>query len=313
MRRLDARSSRLAPDEVAVFSVARNEALRLPAWLQHYRRLGAHRFFVVDNASSDGTQELLLGEPDVHVFQTDQSFHEARYGSLWLQPLMAEYGTGRWCVVADADEWLAPPHWEFTRLSEVGQALEADESEALPCLLLDMYSDRSLRETVLDPGVDLLRLCPFFDPDFEPKDATFLEGEVRHPIPTWVGSTRRKVFGITPYLSKIGMLRYHPSMVLTSGQHALLGGRISQVRGVMFHFKFLSDFVEKAEVELERDERRTHTHEWVAYAEALRKDPDLSLYDHRSVRLEDCSQLLELGLMKTTPAYDAVIAPETAR
>jgi len=309
MQKIDRGSVPPGPDEIRLFAVVRNEALRLPAWIRHYRRLGIDRFFVVDNESSDGTVPLLLNEPNVHVFRTGESFHDGRYGRLWIAPLMEEHGEGRWCVVADGDELLAPPHWERVGLREVTALLDAEGSEALPCLLLDLYSDRPLREMVLPPEGDPLELFPYFDPDFDAKDARFVEAGETYPFQTWVGSTRRKIFGINPYLSKVGMLKFRPGMVLTSGQHGVVGARLSQVRGVMFHLKFLADFVERVEVELERDERRTHTQEWVAYAEAIRRNPRLSLHDHRSVRLKGSRQLLDLGLMKTTPDYEAMMGP----
>ncbi len=67
--------------EIRLLTKCRNESLRLPAFLRHYRQLGVHRFFVADNASTDGTTtEYLTQQPDVHVFRTDQSFRSARGG-----------------------------------------------------------------------------------------------------------------------------------------------------------------------------------------------------------------------------------------
>ncbi len=56
----------------------RNEALRLPSTLRQHRALGVNRFFVVDNGSTDGTLDLLAGEPDVHVFTTADSYAGSR-------------------------------------------------------------------------------------------------------------------------------------------------------------------------------------------------------------------------------------------
>jgi len=45
----------VAPGEIRAFARCRDERLRLPAFLRHYRALGVNRFFIVDNGSSDGT------------------------------------------------------------------------------------------------------------------------------------------------------------------------------------------------------------------------------------------------------------------
>ena len=59
--------------EVSIFRdtefavTVRNEIVRLPYFLDYYRRLGAGHFLVVDNGSDDGTHEYLADQPDVSV------------------------------------------------------------------------------------------------------------------------------------------------------------------------------------------------------------------------------------------------------
>ena len=84
------------PGEIRAFAKCRNERLRLPAFLAHYRALGVDRFFVVDNDSSDGTTEYLAGQPDVRVFRTTNRFSESSAGSLWLNLLLSRFGVGGW-------------------------------------------------------------------------------------------------------------------------------------------------------------------------------------------------------------------------
>ena len=45
--------------------MCRNERLRLPAFLNHYRSLGVDEFLVIDNDSSDGSTEYLAAQADV--------------------------------------------------------------------------------------------------------------------------------------------------------------------------------------------------------------------------------------------------------
>lgn len=293
--------------EIRLFAVLRNESLRLPYWLEHYRRLGVARFFIVDNGSSDSTSSILQRQPDVHSFFTDQGFQDSQSGRLWLAELMELYGIGHWCVVADGDELLAYPYWEGKSLHCLSDVLDAEGSEALQCLLLDMYAEGPIRATHYRVGTNPFDLCPYFDPDFEPMEGSIAHGSQKYAIPTFVGGTRHKVFGVRAYLSKIGMLRYKPGMLLTRGQHGVVGARISNSRGVMFHFKFFSDFVQKTLDVVRRGERDNCSREWRTYAEALRRDPSLTLYDRRSVALQGTSQLIRLGIMKSTTAYDTTV------
>ena len=48
-----------------LFATIRDEAVRLPHFLDHYRALGVSHFLFVDNESSDGTLDLLRDAADV--------------------------------------------------------------------------------------------------------------------------------------------------------------------------------------------------------------------------------------------------------
>src|SRR5437868_603537 len=110
--------------EIRAFMTVRNEMLRLPQNLEHHRRLGVARFFVIDNGSTDGSKEFLLAQPDCHVFLTQESYAESRYGLDWQHRLLEEYGANRWCLIADADEWFIYPGYEQRALPDFVGYLE---------------------------------------------------------------------------------------------------------------------------------------------------------------------------------------------
>ncbi len=304
MQRLDRRPIPEGADEIRLFAVMRDEQLRLASWLQHYRTLGVHRFFVVDNGSRDGTLEQLLEQPDVHLFRTSEDFQQGQSGRLWIAWLLQQFGVLRWCVVADADELLAFPGWEQTNLTTLAQHLTASGDEALPCVLLDMYSDQPIARTHLQPGANLLDLCPWFDADIQEIEGSVDDHQQRIRIPTLVGGIRRRVFHIDAYLSKIGLLRYQPGMALTRGQHGIVGARLSPMRGVMFHFKFLFDIIDKARQVVAHGERDNCLEEWQAYHAAFTQWPELSLHDAGSIQLIDSGQLLDMGLMRSDDIFE---------
>ncbi|KZY31971.1 hypothetical protein A3731_22865 [Roseovarius sp. HI0049] len=70
----------IAPEDILLVGCLRNEMLRLPAFLEHYRGLGVDRFLLVDNGSGDGSREFLLAQEDVTVFHTSQSYAESECG-----------------------------------------------------------------------------------------------------------------------------------------------------------------------------------------------------------------------------------------
>ena len=160
------RDSRSIPDsvhEVRAFLVVQNERDRLPHTLAHHRRLGVQRFFVIDNASTDGTFDYLLNQPDTHVFVTDDGYQDARLGIDWLEPLLQDYGMDRWCLVIDADEHFVYPDCESLSISEFCEALDARELNCVATLFIDLYADKAIAQTTLQPGRSPIECCPYFD------------------------------------------------------------------------------------------------------------------------------------------------------
>jgi len=139
--------------EIRAFATCRNERLRLPAFLKHYRDLGVNRFFVIDNDSSDGTTDYLVGQPDVHLFRTANRYSEAEMGTNWLNALLSEFGVGSWCVTVDIDELLVYPGSENVPLPTLTAYLDDHGYEALSCMLLDLYPARSLTRIIRE-GAD---------------------------------------------------------------------------------------------------------------------------------------------------------------
>ena len=164
LRRLDSRAAPHDAVEIRAFLLVRNEIQRLPFTLAHHRTLGVERFFVVDNGSSDGTVEYLLGEPDVHLFETRDSYQPARNGIDWIELLLRVYGEDRWCLLLDADEHLVYPECETIHLPQFCRALEERGLNCLATSFVDLYADRPIADTALSSTQAPIDICRFFDP-----------------------------------------------------------------------------------------------------------------------------------------------------
>jgi hypothetical protein len=150
-------------DEVRAFMLVRNEIQLMPFTLAHHRALGVHRFFVLDNGSSDGTIDYLLAETDVHVYETSATYQDARNGIDWLELLLHVYGQNRWCLLLDADEHLVYPGCETVGLPEFCRALEERGLNCLATSFIDLYADVAIADTHLSPTRSPIEICPFFD------------------------------------------------------------------------------------------------------------------------------------------------------
>lgn len=305
LRRLDARPIPDGPDEIRLFVAARDEEIRFPFFLQYYRHLGVDRFFVIDNGSTDRTTDLLVREPDVHVFRTEARF---AYKGAWLDLLLHRYGRGRWCVVVDTDELLTWPHASTVSLRSLCKFLEEHGHDAFPTLLLDMYPDALLETCHYTAGQDPLDVAPLFEvAHIQESPWPSSRMNWRSPTAFYVGGVRKRVFGVEPCLSKIALLRFSRSHLLGEGAHVIDGANASSVRGASLHFKFLGDFgarvVEGAPRRLTLDPFTIAEH--TAYLERLEKEEEVDLRSVHSQRYAGVDQLVELGVMASSPAFDA--------
>ena len=149
--RVDCRAINNKKDEIRAFMTVRDEISRLPHTIEHHRKLGVTRFFVVDNGSHDGCKEFLMAQPDCHVFATANSHSESGYGAEWWNALLNEYGADHWCLTVDADEWFVYPGYENRPLTELAAYLEGSEAQGMFAFLLDMYGSGTIAESIAEP------------------------------------------------------------------------------------------------------------------------------------------------------------------
>lgn len=294
-----------APGDIAAVAVVRNELLRLPAFLDHYRSLGVRRFYLIENNSTDGTADYLLRQSDVCLYATKQTFERKE---AWIDLLLRRHALSRWCVVVDADELLDFPERDRLGLQGLCSYLDSRGFNSLHTILLDLYPEGNLADTDYKSGED------YFDRDwyFDPPDRMVKVPRVFGPGAgldyRLAGGMRERVFGIRNCCSKFPLLRFHPGLFLHDGQHYIEGARISDLRGVLYHFKYLQDFVPRAVDESERGEHWNGASEYKEYVrvagDAGRK---LSLRFAESLRFTGLEQMEKVGVTIRTEDFFAFV------
>ena len=57
----------------------------IPAFLDHYRKLGINQFAIVDNCSDDGSLDILVKQNDTFVFSTPNKYSRSMFGvKFWI-------------------------------------------------------------------------------------------------------------------------------------------------------------------------------------------------------------------------------------
>jgi hypothetical protein len=81
----------------------------------------------------------------------------------WLHLLLDRYRSNSWSLNLDADELFVYPHYENTKIAKLCDYLDFKKCAAILTIMLDMYSSRSIKDTVHYPDRPLIETCPYFD------------------------------------------------------------------------------------------------------------------------------------------------------
>jgi len=270
-------AAREAP--VAVVSVLRNEMFMLPHFLSHYRKLGVESFLIADNCSDDGTLEYLADQPDVALFSVDTDYNRSQYGVAWQQALMAHFRTGKWSLVADADELLVWQKPQQESLPDLLRRPDIAAVEAARIFMLDMYPQGPLEKATFASG------DPFTEAGFTDRVPFLRDSFGRGPYsnaPTWTSALRHRLIpGSRRELfvaQKIALLKYSPFMRLSAGLHYVAGADLASRELFFGHFKYNADFRRKAQAEVARRQHFNNAEEYRKYLALLSEGRDC-LYD----------------------------------
>jgi len=298
------RTETIKPHDILVMSTLRNERIRLPFFLSYYRELGVNHFIFVDNDSDDGSREYLADQPDVSVWTTKASYKRARFGADWLNWLARKHAHNHWVLTVDPDEFFVYPFSDTRNLRALTDWLDASSIKSFGAMLLDMYPKGTLDAQPYHEGQNPFEIACWFDA------GNYMISKNPRFGNLWIqGGPRARAFfpdnpARAPALNKIPLVKWHRAYTYVSSTHNLLPRGLNLVydewggekaSGVLLHAKFLSTFGHKAEEELERRQHYAASHEYRAYAEKLKDNPDL--WCNWSEKYINWRQLEILGLM----------------
>ena len=304
LKRVVDHTDQIRPDDLLAFSTLRNEAVRLPFFLEYYREMGINQFLIVDNGSTDGSLDYLASQPDVSVWSTNASYKRARYGVDWLNWLQTKYGHGHWKLVVDPDEFLVYPFCDTRPLRALTDWLDASSIKSFSAMLLDMYPKGRLDEQPYAPGQNPIEIASWFD------SGNYTISRNRKFGNLWIqGGPRARAFfpdrpAKAPALNKVPLVKWDRRYAYVSSTHMLLPRGLNQVydewggekaSGVLLHAKFLDTFNAKASEELDRKQHYSASVEYKAYANTMDENPDL--WCKWSEKYINWRQLEILGLM----------------
>lgn len=304
LRKIADRSWKIGKTDILCALVIRNEALRLPWFLDHHRKMGVSHFLIVDNGSTDGSAEYLRDQTDVSLWSTPASYRKSRFGLDWLNWLLLRYGHGHWCLVLDADELLVYPYANSRPLPALTGWLASKGYKAMPAMMLDLYPKGPIDQGNYSSGQNPLDHLAWFDSGNysariqEKTNSLWIQG----------GPRTRQFFHATPArsptLNKIPLVKWHWRYAFLNSTHSLLPNSLNKTwddagaertSGVLLHTKFLPEVIDKSAEEKDRRQHFADPSRFGDYYDQVIAAPDL--WSPKSCRYISWRQLEALGLM----------------
>ncbi|SDL23383.1 Glycosyl transferase family 2 [Ensifer sp. YR511] len=287
----------LYPDDLPLIFLTRNDAKLMPGFLAHYRSLGITRFICVDDASTDGTREYLLCQPDVDLWASSVRYKDARRGRAWRESLFALYGGERWYVNVDSDEFLIYDDCENRTLWSVIHALEGLKISRLPAPMLDMYP--------VDLGaadIDQLQTsAPWEVADhFDSRGYTLTT--TKRAI-TIKGGARHREFDSDLEMIKYPLIYWDEDCRFGPSIHQPLPYQrnFSSILGTLLHFKFFADYQKVINDAVADGQYFDGSAAYAKMTDALSSTGALQLFSESSMKFDGSKQLLRLGFITAVP------------
>ena len=297
--RVDKNDITIDEDDIILFGNIKDEALRLPYFIDYHRRIGVTKFVIVDNNSTDKSQEFLLNQPDIITCFTETRYDEANQGLDWINSLLDRYGHGKWTLTLDADELFVYPNVEQISLRELCSHLEKDGNTAFNTTMLDMYGKSSISSTHYSPGKDFLETCPYFDGKLNVN--TSRDGARKRLF--W-DNTETNSESRPPVLKKTPLVKWQKGFRYLASTHVIKDVVTGKESGALLHFKLFSDFHEYAKKAVVEKNHWNDSAQYVIYLNGMRKNPDLTPYYEGSIRYENSKHLVSMGFIKTTRKFE---------
>ncbi|MCA0908149.1 glycosyltransferase family 2 protein [Ruegeria marisrubri] len=269
-------------DDILLMSVVRNEKIRLPFFLEYYRKLGINHFLFVDNNSDDGSFEFLKEQADVSVWRTTTSYKRASYGLDWSNYLLRKYAHGHWVLSVDPDEFFIYPFCDTRPIRALTDWLDGSAVRSFGTMLIDMYPEGPVDAEPYAEGQNPFEIARWFDP------GNYMITKNPEYKNLWIqGGPRARVFfqdnpSKAPALNKIPLVKWNRRYVYVSSTHSLLPRGLNQVydewggekaSGSLLHAKLINTLGEKAREELQRGQHYRGSGEYKAYATRLEDKP----------------------------------------
>ena len=289
--------------EAVVLCVVKNGQTLIKPFIDHYLNLGFKHIFFLDNGSSDTTVDIIKSYSQTTLLLSNKPFRQ--YQVVFKNFLIQTFGRGRWCVVADIDEFLHLPM--HRSLENILAYLNKNNYDTVAVQMLEMFSkeDIKLKEQQGTWTSERLRsVYCYYDLtniNKEPYVRSLLSRS--HPFLKFLfGGIRKTVFGLDCFLTKEAMFLGCRSTYLKSS-HLLAKAKVADFSALFLHYKFIEDFYAYTLKAVEEENHWRNSKEYKAYFKRLSKQDELVLFQPSSLELTDIDDLIDQQFLVVSSTF----------
>ena len=299
-----------APDELVVVCLARDGRPYIKAFIDHYLSLGVKHIVFLDNDSGDGTVDVAREYERVSVIQSKLSFK--KYEFAMKDYLISRFGKGCWSLYVDIDELFDYPYSDVVSLGSLLRYLNEKSYTAVVAQMLDMFPDRALRSRVSQEDEPLKELYRFYDlsniekEDYGRRRVRRSNAASNKDIKVHKGGIRKDLFDANFLLTK------HPFMFFDgeakhrnndNGLHGIGNARIADFSCVLYHYKLVDGFRERAVRAAQEENYALATFHYKKYQEMLEQNPDIKIWRATARKLGNVNELIDNGFLVVSDEY----------
>jgi hypothetical protein len=282
----------LAKYDFPVVMLTNNSRRFLPSLLEHYRQLGATRFLVLDDQSTDGTREYLERCADVDIFLSNVRYAAAHRGRAWREALFEMHGPDRWYLNIDCDEYFVFDSFETRTIGHLARELERRGVYRCAAPMVDCYPEGKLHDAKFDGDTAAMpwTVAKMFDRSgyklVVGRRALSLEGGVR-----------ARVFGAVAELMKYPFLYWRRGYSLATSIHQPAPFKLNfgPIYGTLLHFKFFDDVAERARAAIADNQYYDGAREYRRIASALSTEAEAILDSDISIPFKGPGDMIDHG------------------
>lgn len=303
-------NTRREADRCVVVTVVRDGETWIEPWLEHYLELGADEIVLLDNGSIDRTVELALAEPRVTVLRSTLPFR--LYDSPFKRYLIERFGEGRWCLIADIDEFFDYPFSGELPFARFLEYLNGGGYTAVMATMLDLFADGPASAWPAG-GRELLERCVWYDlSSLVPSRPWRLHLRNRfadREMPFYRGGIMYQAFGVRQVATKFPLIHYRLGgrLDLRRHGHFCRGAHVADVSAVLYHYKYDRRFGERCRTLVERGQHFDRAGLYRAALDRLASGGELVLRRPTARRLGHVNQLVGEGLLRISDAFRAYV------